>query len=253
MPEADAGFPYRLIVAELRAQILNGVLAPGERLSSEWELAERFATSRPTVRRAMALLKSEGLVVTEQGKGTFVRPQPPARLIVTAANFRRHRAAGLPGFNAQMLEQGRRPAQRLLEVAEEEAPAEIAPLLGVGRVVVRRRLFVVDDRPVARCDSYYPADLVRNTPIAEPRLVPGGAARVIEDPNGPIRRSLSRSVDDLTCRMPTATESDVLGLTPGVPVMRVLRTMFDGDGCAVEVQDTVAAADRHSFHYEVDL
>lgn len=256
MPEVGGEFPYRNIVAELRAQILDGALAPGERMSSEWELAERFVTSRPTVRRALAVLKSEGLVITEQGRGTFVRPQPPARLVVTAANFRRHRAAGLAGFNAQMLEQGRNPSQRLIEVAEEDAPTEIAALLGVDtgyRVLVRRRMFVVDDRAVARCDSFYPADLVRNTPIGEPLLIPGGAVRVIEDPDGPIRRRLARSVDDLTCRMPTAQEFDVLGLTPGVPVVRVLRTMFDGDGCPVEVQDTVAAADRHSFHYEVDL
>jgi GntR family transcriptional regulator len=45
----------------------DGQLESGEKLPSENELAERFETTRPTVRRAIALLKAEGLVTTEQG------------------------------------------------------------------------------------------------------------------------------------------------------------------------------------------
>jgi GntR family transcriptional regulator len=39
----------------------------------------------------------------------------------------------------------------------------------------------------------------------------------------------------------------------GVPVVRVLRTIYDSQGQPVEVQDTVAAADRHRFRYEVNM
>ncbi len=69
-------------------------------------MAERYQTSRPTVRRAVAVLTAEGLVIMEQGRGTFVRPKPHVRLLVTGANYRKHRSAGLPGFNAQVNEQG---------------------------------------------------------------------------------------------------------------------------------------------------
>lgn len=162
-------FPYRRIVADLRASILDGRLAPGDRLGSEWELVEEFGTSRPTVRRA------------------------------TAANFRRHRNALQPGFNAQIIEQGRKTQQ------------------------------------------------VLHT------LVRGGAITVIEDPDRPIRRTLARSVDKLTSRMPTPAEVEQLHLTSGMPVMRIVRTMYDVDASPVEVQVTIAAADRHSFRYEVTL
>ncbi|MGH3612948.1 MAG: GntR family transcriptional regulator, partial [Pseudonocardia sp.] len=111
-----ATFPYHRIVDDLRSAIVAGRLVPGEQLSSEWELAQTYQTSRPTVRRAIAVLKAEGLVVTEQGRGAFVRPTPHVRLVLTGANYRRHRDAGLPGFNAQVVEQGQRPEQRLLEV-----------------------------------------------------------------------------------------------------------------------------------------
>jgi DNA-binding IclR family transcriptional regulator len=46
-------------------------------LPSGNELAERYRTSRPTVRRAIALLKAEGLVNTEQRRGAF-RPAKAA-------------------------------------------------------------------------------------------------------------------------------------------------------------------------------
>ncbi|MEA2670596.1 MAG: GntR family transcriptional regulator, partial [Chloroflexota bacterium] len=249
-------FPYQRIVDDVRTAILSGRLAPGARLHSEWEMAKQYATSRPTVRRAVARLKAEGLVVSEQGRGTFVRPKPHVRLLLTGGNLRRHRAAGLSGFNAQVVEQGQRPAQRLLEVATISAPPEVSMRLDVdeeGLVVVRRRLFLVEEQPVALCDSYYPAHMVAGTAIAEARLIRGGALAVIEDPEGPIRRQAARSVDELVGAMPTRTEIEQLGLALGVPVMRILRTIYDAEEAPLEVQATVAAADRHEFRYEVDM
>ena len=39
----------------------------------------------------------------------------------------------------------------------------------------------------------------------------------------------------------------------GVPVVRVLRTVYDSDDAPVEVQETIAAADKHQFRYEVAM
>jgi GntR family transcriptional regulator len=249
-------FPYQAIVDELRASILDGRLEAGERLPSENELAKRYRTSRPTVRRALALLKAEGLLNTEQGRGVFVRPKPHVRLLLSGAAFRRHRRAGRSGFNAQVEEQGETPEQRVLEVGRVPAPVEVALRLAVedgAPVIVRRRLFLVNDEPVAVCDSYYPLSIADGTVLAKPERVPGGAYDVIEDASGPIARKLKRSVDDLVSRMPTPEETDALKLPPGVPVVRILRTVYDSQGEAVEVQDTVAAADKHQFRYEVTM
>jgi GntR family transcriptional regulator len=71
------------------------------------------------------------------------------------------------------------------------------------RVVVRRRLFVVNGEPVAFGDNYYPPDVAEGTPLAEPERIAGGAYGLIEDPDGPIGRRLRRSFDDLECTMPT--------------------------------------------------
>ena len=249
-------FPYHDIVDELRAAIVSGRLAAGAQLESENELAERFGTSRPTVRRAIALLKAQGLVTTEQGRGAFVRAKPHVKLLLSGENFRRHRREGVSGFNAQVEEQGQVAEQRLLEVGWFPAPEEVAARLGVDgdpQVAVRRRLFVVNDEPVALCDSYYPRDVAEGTAIPEPERIAGGVYGLIEDEGGPIRRTLQRSIDDVECRMPTQNELEALQLGPGVPVLRILRTAYDSEGRAVEVQDTVAAADKHQLRYEVQM
>ena len=161
------------------------------------------------------------------------------QLLVTGSNYRRHRAAGLPGFNAQALEQGQRPRQVIREVGRIGAPAEVAT-----------RLQVDEGAPLN--DSYYPADMAGGTAIEQPERIKGGAYALIEDPDGPIRRQVARSTDDITGRMPTPDEARELGLPPSVPVFRVLRTVYDTEGRPLEVQDSLAA-DRHQFRYEVEM
>ncbi|SAH94453.1 GntR family transcriptional regulator [Bordetella ansorpii] len=62
------------LAALLATQIHQGVLAPGDRLPTERELVEAHGVSRAVVREAIARLKSEGLVTSQQGKGVFVDP-----------------------------------------------------------------------------------------------------------------------------------------------------------------------------------
>ena len=53
--------------------------------------------------------------------------------------------------------------------------------------------------------------------------------------------------------MPTPQEAEALGLGQGVPVVRILRTVYDSDGRVIEVQESLAAADKHEFRYEVAM
>ena len=74
------GPKYKRIHLELRKALENGIYGPGNKLPSESELVDRFGASRPTVRRALAQLESEGLVQRRMGSGTVVshRSQPQA-------------------------------------------------------------------------------------------------------------------------------------------------------------------------------
>ena len=68
--------PYRQLAAILRGQIESGELAPGAQLPSAVTLAATYEVAVPTVRKAVDLLKSEGLVTGVAGYGVFVAEWP---------------------------------------------------------------------------------------------------------------------------------------------------------------------------------
>lgn len=72
MYEADQP-KYRKLASILRERIEGGEYADGAALPSEPQLAREHGMSRPTVVRALDLLRRDGLIVSEQGRGTFVR------------------------------------------------------------------------------------------------------------------------------------------------------------------------------------
>lgn len=64
---------YVQLATILRAEIESGRLASGQPLPSESYLQQQHGVSRVTVRKAVAVLRDEGLVYTIQARGTFVR------------------------------------------------------------------------------------------------------------------------------------------------------------------------------------
>lgn len=65
--------PYQQVANALRAAILTRKFAPGDKLPSGSELAQRYGVARMTVQQAVRLLREEGLVVSRQGSGIYVR------------------------------------------------------------------------------------------------------------------------------------------------------------------------------------
>jgi len=63
---------YRIIADQIALKIRSGEFAPGERLPSERELAERLGVSRPSIREALIALEIEGFVDVRVGTGVFV-------------------------------------------------------------------------------------------------------------------------------------------------------------------------------------
>ena len=69
---------YEQVAERLAADIRSGLLAPGERLPSERDLARTLEVSRASVREAIASLQVQGVVETRKGAGTYVAARPPA-------------------------------------------------------------------------------------------------------------------------------------------------------------------------------
>jgi GntR family transcriptional regulator len=69
---------YRQIMDQIRYQVANGTLRPGDRLPSVRDLARQLPVNQNTVLKAYDLLARDGLLNRKQGDGTFVEEAPPA-------------------------------------------------------------------------------------------------------------------------------------------------------------------------------
>jgi len=71
--EDDSRPPYIQAAEVLRREISAGRLKPGDKLPSSRALQDRYGIASSTVQNALRLLKSEGLIYSVQGRGSFVR------------------------------------------------------------------------------------------------------------------------------------------------------------------------------------
>jgi GntR family transcriptional regulator len=241
---------YQQIADRLRSKVLDGSLEQGTRLPSESDLIDLFGASRGTVRQALAVLRTEGLIEVRHGKGAFVRARPPIRRVAHDRFARHHREAGRAAFIAETEEQGLEPQVEVEAVGPEELPTWAAPFLGreAGeRVLVRRRRYLADGEPVELATSYLPFDLVEGTRIADVDTGPGGIYARLEE----LGYALAEFTEEVSARMPHPAEARSLELASGVPVLRVVRRAIDSRGVVLEVCDTIKAADRFVLAYEL--
>lgn len=241
---------YKQIADVLRSQLESGSLPPGEKLPSESALTKQFRVSQGTIRQALAILRSEGLIVAEHGRGVFVRRRPKTRRLAHDRFARRHREQGKAAYLAEAEKENARPRVEVFFVGPDKAPAEFAGRLSVEageRVLARRRRYFSDEQPTELATSYIPWDIAEGTPMTQENPGPGGVYARIEE----LGHELARFTEDVTARMPTPEEVKALRLPPGTPVITLVRTAYDTDGRAVEVCDTVMSADRYVLSYEL--
>ena len=241
---------YAQIADQLRDAIHRGDLAPGEQLPTEQQLIERFSVSRNTVRLALGVLNSEGLISSSQGRGSFVRERTPLQYFASHTDSRgRRQQLTKDAFLSDAEEQGR-TGRIELDVAIVRAPPEVAMRLQLDDnaiTVVRRRVQYCDDEPYALADSYFPYELVRDSPIAQPDNIPRGANKVLDD----LGHAQVRFRDEITIRMPHADEARRLAVGPGTPVAQLLRTAYDQDDRPVRLALTILPGDRYILVYDV--
>jgi len=241
------------IAADLRAAILDGHYGPGDALPSASELCARYNTSRVTVRRALETLHADGLIDMRQGAVPRVRTEPSVRIAIVASDWRRHRDAGRPGFDATVAEHGILGRQEILDVREPVAApghiaAELRPEDG-DAVVMRLVRMWADEIPVRLSRMWFPASWASGTALAGRRRIRGGVARLVEELRGP----LAFSYVDLEGRNATDDERDLLSLARGVTVVHTTTTFLDEQEEPVFVQEEIADASRHRWRFRVEL
>jgi GntR family transcriptional regulator len=230
------------IASELTALIYEGRWAPGDRLPAETDLADQFKVSRPTLRKALNAVASQGLIESIQGSGWYVRGD--RRMRFPLDNIDRGAVATRDSvWNLWVRSLNRVPTHRLT-VITTQPPRDVARHLRLGSedyCLMRRRVRYVDDEPWMICDGYFPLDVVAGTPLAtegegdavdmhEPTPVAWLAAHGMAP---------HRSHSEIGARMPTEFEVNALAVNPTVPVMAMLTTSWTGQNrvirCTVDI------------------
>lgn len=76
-----SGLPiYTQIVNQIQAQVVGGVLKPGDQLPTVRALAEELRVNFNTVARAYRILDEERIISTQQGRGTYITEIPPPKV-----------------------------------------------------------------------------------------------------------------------------------------------------------------------------
>jgi GntR family transcriptional regulator len=249
---------YRHIAEDLRAQIESGAIAQGAKLPTESDLRVGYGAARNTVREAVKLLASRGLVETRPGLGTFVtRHVEPFVTTLAAAALSREQDATHGGGSADdesfagIRAQGRTPSASAPRVIVQPAPDDIAARLGVPagtQVVGRRRERYIDGRPWSLRTSYYPLEFVAKgaTDLVRAEVLPGGAASYLEQS---LRLVQVGYREHLLVRPPGIEEAKFLELPDDGrgSVLTVVRTSYRSAGhelAPFRVRVTVLPADR---------
>ncbi|MEE2036114.1 GntR family transcriptional regulator [Nocardiopsis sp. CT-R113] len=238
---------YKQVAELLRDAIKRGEYPAGTSLPSQPELAREYDLNQSSISRAMAMLRSEGLIRTEHGKGSVVLEVPTVKRVRRIDKDYRSRPAG-SSFAEELTKAGRTSRTELVTCDAVDAPADIAEVLHLGeseQALLRKRHMYAEDKPIQIAASYIPMSVAGGVDIAKPDTGPSGMyARIAERGFGPVRFT-----EDIEVRGAKQDEADFLNISAGQPVFAILRTAFDQDDHPVETCLNVLAALQWKLTY----
>jgi GntR family transcriptional regulator len=248
---------YRQIAEDLRHQIETGELRPGEQLRTEIELRDKYSASRNTIRDAIKLLVTRGLIETRPGQGTFV-VETIVPFVTTLTGDPAAAGSGEGNtYTKEVAARRRRTTVTLPEVGIHQAvspvPATSELQLPEGAMVVSRhqRCFI-DDIPWSLQTSFYPMSLIERgaTQLIQAGDIGEGTVLYLRETLG-IKQVGYR--DTITVRAPHNVEAGFFKLPDDgrISIIETRRTAFDEQGAPVRLTVSVYPADRNQFAVNV--
>lgn len=224
---------YVQLVHILQGQIAAGEFRPGDRLPSESQLRKYHEVSPMTIRRAINILVKDGVVVTEQGRGTFVKSMQ-----FWEATFH------LDKLQQLSMDKGETKI-KILEASIVSADYRIANKVAVKtgqRVIFIRRLILLQEKPFLYHREYLLCD--PKSPTIEAELEVTSLKGLFE---GSGNSYLKRSALSIEAAILNEEEALLLQASPASPAFRLEHTFYDFDDRPVSWGWFMCPSDRMRF------
>lgn len=229
---------YRQLEKLIRSAIVGGEFNPGDKIETEEELSERFQVSRITVRNAISILVEDGLLIKQQGKGTFVSKPKYSRDIIHVINFT---------LNCEI--NGKRPGCETIYLKAVEPSLLDIEFFGIGekeKVIELKRVRRMGDDPVViEIDTFPPKfiDLLKKKVFNESLYA------YIKEHYGLVATKASKTLE---MTVATKSEADMLEIPNGSPLFLMKGTVKDQNGKPLHRSIQKIVGDRYKFLIESD-
>jgi GntR family phosphonate transport system transcriptional regulator len=228
---------YIQIANELRQNIAESVYRLGDQLPTEVELSLRFGVNRHTIRRAIEILRNEGVIRIDRGRGTFVASAPISYPIGKRVRY-----------NEALKAQGLKVSHKLLSATELLSDQAIAKHLEIkvgSPVILLERLSCADDHPISVASSYFIS--ARFPRLTELYLQYQSISKLLQQEYGcdHIRRSTR-----ISARTVQAKDARLLELPLNAPILLTKSINIDQQGQVIEYGITRFRGDRMELVFE---
>lgn len=227
---------YSQLASILRQSMAQGLLRPGDQLPSEAQIVERYGVSHMTVRRAINILVDQGVVIAEQGRGTFVRP-----VAISAATFQLSQLETLfGGATVQVLEAS-------IVAADERVARKLKIQVGK-RTIYIRRVLRNQNEPTFYHREYLVYDPTR--PIVEAELEVTALQQLF---SGKSESLLKHGEVNIEATLLNEEEACLLNASQPMAAFCFEHLFYDFDNCPVSWGWFIGRADRMRFTTQVGL
>ncbi|MDO4484204.1 MAG: GntR family transcriptional regulator [Clostridia bacterium] len=222
---------YRQLITRLRDDIEGGVFPMGSKIPPEMTLCDTYGVSRVTVRKALAELTQDGLLIRRRGKGTFVSMPRICRNLKDVNSFHQ---------SCRMM--GREPSVRVMKVQRVVPEDNIALALGLEedeQAIETVRLCEADGMPVSLEINDFP---------------PRYSFLLEEDLTGSLYAALKshgiepdQATHDITLCYASPQQAKYLGLESGSALLSLHEVIYDQNGGVIHVSQQYIRGDRFTF------
>jgi GntR family transcriptional regulator len=230
---------YLQVMDVVRRNVASGEWSPGTRIPPEDALCRLFGVSKITVRQAIGKLAAEGLLVRQQGRGTYVQAGAGGAGFTMRTRLAEEFSGKGVEHTVRLVE--RRPAGG----ADPETRAfEASP--GHSLLFVRR-VREAGGAPVLIEDSVVPEDVCPE--LATAPLDNASLFALLQA--GPAGR-VSRAVETFEVGHLSSAEARILKARPGAPALIAYRRLFGAGGRPIACTRFVSRAGRYKFQIEFE-